>query len=141
MSEILIQREVNVKFNGQEYQYELKKVSGQTCEIIDRYTGLGKSCLIADLELDLIDLNLVLNDIASTKFKVDRKSTEYKILNDSENALFNLVTKCLLKMGFTPTQCTVIEGKAYEDGHAYGCAEVLLKVIDYSDFAKLILGK
>jgi hypothetical protein len=141
MTTIVLQRETNVKFNDQ--TYVLKSVCGDTCELRDRYSDSVKSVRVADLELDLIDINLILNDNHAAKLKVDWSSRERADMNDFENRFFSLATKALIKMGFTPSQCQAIEQKACEDGHAYGYGypEVLLKIIDYSEFAKLILGK
>lgn len=139
MTTIMFQREVDVIFDNR--QYVLKSVCGENAEIRDCRSDAVVSVRVADLEMDLIDINLVLNDNYAAKRKVDWSSPERADINDFENRFFSLATKALLKMGFTPTQCQAIEQKAYEDGHAYGCAEVILKVIDYSEFAKLILGK
>lgn len=136
-NKISFQREINVIFNNCECV--LKSVCGDICELKERYSNSIGTCKIDNLEIDLLALNLILNDIHADKFGLDYKSAEYARLDNLEGKIYSLATKALIKMGFSLSQSQAIEGKAYEDGHSGGCAEVLCKVIDYAEFAKSIL--
>lgn len=132
---IIFERPIKAIFERSDWSIE--SVQGGVCRLVA--PGMeAKSCKVADLDIDIVDLTLIFNDLYSTKQKTV-VSFERNQITALEYDFYPLAEKALIKSGFTKEQANLIEHESYFLHHSSGYGEIINGMIDLAEFAKNIL--